>query len=225
MGDGNLYKKDYHNKLTMTGHLFDEKEFYLETIMPLMHNLFGNMPTMIENQRDTTIQLLLNSKGTVSFLNKKIQLAIGPKTNQKIPAFVTNKYNIEFLRGMADTDFCLTLKKRYKDRHYYPVISFGTTDKNMIEQIYKLLLKEGIESSLTLLRKGSRKGKTYPTNEINIYGVKKLEKWMKVIGFRSSKHLTKYCVWKKFGYCPPNTTLQQRKKILSGESLIENFYK
>ena len=225
MGDGNLFQKDYHNKLTMTGHLYDEKEFYINNIIPLIKELFGNEPLISENPKDTTIQLVLNSKSTISFLNKKTKLVIGPKTNQKIPEIIREEFIIDFLKGMADTDFCLTFKKRYKNRHYYPTISFGTTDKNMVEQIYNLLLNVGIKSSLTLSRKGSRKGEEYLTNEINIYGVKKLEKWMKIIGFRSSKHLTKYKVWRKYGYCPPDTTFLQRKQILSGEEPIENFYK
>jgi len=28
------------------------------------------------------------------------------------------------------------------------------------------------------------------------------------------KHLTKYYIWKQFGFCPPNTTLKQRMDIL-----------
>jgi len=48
---------------------------------------------------------------------------------------------------------------------------------------------------------------------------------MEKIGFNSTKHLTKYEVWKKFGYCPPNTNIRQRKQILEGNLKIEDFYK
>ena len=48
---------------------------------------------------------------------------------------------------------------------------------------------------------------------------------METIGFNSTKHLTKYKIWKKFSYCPPNTNIQQRKQILGGNINIEGFYK
>ena len=44
---------------------------------------------------------------------------------------------------------------------------------------------------------------------------KDLKKWFELIGFSNSKHNTKVEIWKKFGYCPPYTKLEERKKILS----------
>lgn len=225
MGDGNLFRKDYHSKLTLTGHLIDEREFYLNKIIPLVKKLFGNTPTIKESKRDTTIQAILNSKGVVSFLNQKIGLLVGPKTNQKIPKELTKNFKVSFLKGMADTEFCLTFKKRHKKKHYYPCISYGTTNQQMIKQIYNLLLEIGIKSSLSLSIVTNRNGKTLLGNEIDIYGVEKLNEWMKIIGFRSSKHLTKLAIWKRYEYCPPKTNLIERRAILKGETPIENFYK
>ena len=47
---------------------------------------------------------------------------------------------------------------------------------------------------------------------------------MKKIGFNNYAKYSKYEVWKKFGFCPPYTTLKQRKKILNGELDPYSFY-
>ena len=52
-----------------------------------------------------------------------------------------------------------------------------------------------------------------------------LEYWMKSIGFNSRKHLTKYLIWKKSGFCPPYTSLPQREQILNEELDPYSFYK
>lgn len=38
-----------------------------------------------------------------------------------------------------------------------------------------------------------------------------------VYSFHNPVHLTKYDIWKKFGFCPPRTKLQQRIDILEGK--------
>ena len=39
--------------------------------------------------------------------------------------------------------------------------------------------------------------------------------WMKLIGTKNLVKLSRYLVWKKFRFCPPHTTLQQREDILN----------
>ena len=46
---------------------------------------------------------------------------------------------------------------------------------------------------------------------------------MKLIGIKNPVKLTRYLVWKKFGFCPPHTNLQQRKDILNGKLNIYNI--
>ena len=57
-----------------------------------------------------------------------------------------------------------------------------------------------------------------PYNEsyaIEINGKERLNKWLKKIGFSNKKHLTKIDVWKRLGYCLPNTSLEERYEILN----------
>ena len=58
---------------------------------------------------------------------------------------------------------------------------------------------------------------------ITISGVKRLQKWMKLIGIKNPVKFTRYLIWKKFGFCPPHTTLEQRKDLLKGKLNIYNI--
>lgn len=61
-------------------------------------------------------------------------------------------------------------------------------------------------------------------NIINLNGLSNLNLWFKEIGFNSSKHLTKYEIWKRFGFCPPNTNIIERRNILKGKININSYY-
>ena len=72
--------------------------------------------------------------------------------------------------------------------------------------------------------KSLRNDKINIRHQIDINGKNNINTWFKVIGFNSSKHLTKYEIWKKFGFCPPNTNIVERRKILKGEIDINSYY-
>ncbi|MBI2106952.1 hypothetical protein HYT57_03130 [Candidatus Woesearchaeota archaeon] len=48
--------------------------------------------------------------------------------------------------------------------------------------------------------------------------------WFNEIGFNSSKHLTKYDIWKRFGFCPPYTNILERQKILDETIDVNSYY-
>jgi nickel-dependent lactate racemase len=67
-------------------------------------------------------------------------------------------------------------------------------------------------SSYRLKRRGD---KWHPSYYFQINGVKAVEKWMKEIGFTSHNQLTKWKVWKKFGFLPPYTNINERIALLN----------
>ena len=52
---------------------------------------------------------------------------------------------------------------------------------------------------------------------VTINGIRGLDRWMESVGMKNPVKLTRYLIWKKFGFCPPNTTLKQREDILNGK--------
>ena len=73
----------------------------------------------------------------------------------------------------------------------------------------------GIKHSLFSFQpKNLRESKEYI---LTLSGVKRLNEWMNLIGIKNPVKLTRYFVWKKFGFCPPHTTLKEREDILKGK--------
>ena len=61
-----------------------------------------------------------------------------------------------------------------------------------------------------------KRGFTTTGHYIFISGKGNLSRWMHLISFHNPKHFTKYLVWKRFGWCPPFTTLAQMRELLNG---------
>jgi len=40
--------------------------------------------------------------------------------------------------------------------------------------------------------------------------------WMQLVGMKNEVKLSRYRIWKKFGFCPTNLTFLQRSEILKG---------
>ena len=61
---------------------------------------------------------------------------------------------------------------------------------------------------------------------IEINKIQDIKNWFeKTVIPQNPKHITKYLIWKKFGFCPTNTTLEERRKILKGEINPYSYYK
>ena len=47
-----------------------------------------------------------------------------------------------------------------------------------------------------------------------IYRKEDIQFYIDEIGFKNPKHYTKWQVYKKLGYCPPHTTLNERRDLI-----------
>lgn len=234
VGDGtmNIYRrKDGFNghPIGYSGHLIDEEEFHVRIIKSLFKKLFNkNMSVRFDRRKNhSCINSYTNSKGIITFLNKVIGIPLGSKRDISIPKIIkqsSKEIKKEFIKGLGDTEFSLVFKKRHKDKHYYPVISLSTQSKNLQKDIIEILIEFGFNPWYISEYPTSRNGKPLFTNQINLNGLNNLNLWMKEIGFNSEKHLTKYQVWKRFGFCPPYTNIIERRKILKGEIDINSYY-
>ena len=232
VGDGclYLYKRktcrtiDYN--LSYYGHEIDELEFHKNYILPLIKRLF-NIDVWIKTGHKGVIELCFRSKAVFYFLSRVIGLPVGSKKDIDVPHII-KEADIDikkaFLRGLADTEGCLTFKKRNKEKHYYPAISIGLQSKNLIYSVKRLLDYLKIDSCVFYNLKSKRNGKINIKHQIELNGEKNIDVWFKILGFNSSKHLTKYSVWKNFGFCPPYTNIIERRKILKGEIDINSYY-
>lgn len=234
IGDGsmNIYRrKDGYNShlIGYSGHLIDEEEFHLKIIGPIFRKLFNKKINLRFDRRKnhSCIYSYTNSKGLITFFNRVIGIPLGPKKDIHIPEIIKNsnrKIRKEFIKWLGDTEFSLVFKKRYRDKHYYPVINFSTQSKKLQKDVIEILKELGFSPYFISDYKRYRNGKRLFINMIGLNGKNNMNLWMKEIGFNSTKHLTKYQVWKKFGFCPSKTNILERQKILKGEMDINSFY-
>ena len=227
-GDGHLAfrsGKGYkHYEIRISGHWIDDQRYFNEIVNKIFKNLF-NIKLLIKHRKDQGYTLLAyrDSKSIVNFLHKLNNLYLGNKSKKlkKIIPWInlSKKYKSAFLRGLADTDFSLCFKRKYKQHHHYPVIKIEFKNKFLVNIVSKILTELGFKYHLKYNNKwyDKRIQKYKIFHYIDINGKNQLKMWIKLIGFNNPKHFTKYQIWKKFGFCPPKTTIIERQKILKGE--------
>lgn len=208
IGDGYLKKVcrgttvDY--RICIDGHSINDKAFFSLILKKLIKYLF-NKDVKIATTLTGTVQISFCSKAIFTFLNQSCKISESPKTNITIPSVILkSSLNIKraFLRGLADTDFSLTFKKRVKKPHY-PVIYYQTSCQNLYSSTRNLLneLRFNVTGNY---RKNRRYEKFYDAYYLQISGRNQLDKWMREIGFFSFNNLSRYKLWKKMGKLSAN---------------------
>lgn len=236
LGDGCISISNSRNQYFLTGDLKEEQEFYNKIIIPLFNKLFykhlKKKAFLRKYASNGVCGIYIFEKKFINLLIKDLNLTYGKKLNNNIPKYIkTKEQKINLLRGFFDTDgsiyFC---KSNYKTKktsmhsifHYKPKIKVATISKNLISDIYKLLISLGYSPRL-------RKPRKQKPTESMMHGVvldtkKDIKKYLSEVGFRNIKHKTKVKVAKKYGFCPPHTTLSQRIKMINNELNPLSYY-
>jgi len=198
-GDGSIGYRRKKNEycLKVVGNPKDEKEFYHQVIGPKFERVFGIFPRMKYHDSQTTYGFSVYSKTIYSYLVNIIGLPSGVKyPTLRIPEIFLKdeKLTIAFIRGVFDTDGCISFKKGDKNYPHYPVINLTSKSANFIKQIADILNNLGLKfsTSYNYNQRDSRVEKGFTTvSRIDIHGHKNLRIWMDKIGFYSPKHLEK----------------------------------
>lgn len=161
---------------------------------------------------------------------KKVDIA-------SVPEWILNgNKNIikAFLRGLFDTDGCVFCQRSYGkynsefDKMYHSKIRLRITSisPRLIEEIFSLCNRLGLRITKNKRKGGIRNNKrNSDVYLLNINEMKSIYKWFNEISPSNPKHITKFEVWKKFGFCPPETTIKQREEMLKNNLNPYNLYK
>jgi hypothetical protein len=219
IGDGcmQIFPSKHDYRVTFWGSV-EEFNYYDKILKTILIKLYDLRNIAIRKvSTENTIYLRVCSKQMVLFKHDVLGLPCGKKSKiETLPVFVKNSEKLlkECISGLFDTDSSLRFIRK-REKYDYPQISLKSSNENLAKDVNKQLNDLGFNTAFHFENLiDSRTGKRYPLWIIDINGRKMLEKWMKEISFRNSIHLTKYGIWKKHGFCPPKTTLQQRLKIL-----------
>jgi hypothetical protein len=224
IGDGHVGIYSHAYRVIISGDLRNDYEYYNGFLIPLFQNMF-NIKPCIKTQRINELNLAYSSKALTTLFKHVFNIPQNKK-NVSIPSQILNSNNdikAAFLRGLADTDFSLTFKKKFKNRHYYPRICAKFGNGHLVEETVSMLRSLGFSKIVTFATKNRRGDKWHDCFVIDINGRDNLDRWMRLIGFDNPKHVTKYEVWRKYGFCPPYTNIEERKKMLDGSLNIVNY--
>lgn len=203
-GDGYILKSKRHHKLAI-GLNITEDLFYLDYVNTLIKKLFNTNTKPRFRYDQGQIEVEIESKAISQFLLRSGMPAGKKAYRLKIPKWISTnrKFITPFIRGLTDTDGSLFFAKRgtYKNNSY-PVIEIKLhNNPEFIKDVSNHLRKIGLKTNNNHMK-------------IQINGKENLNKWMKEINFKNPVHLTRYLIWKKLKYCPPQTNILSRLKIL-----------
>ncbi len=198
-GDGHLSryisKKRTDYKVCIYGDKIKDLEYFGE-VQKLFNETLGITPKLI--LKKNCIELRIDSKRWLEFFE---QIGIPCGSKSKIITIPENLkddllLSCSFLRGLADTDFCITFNQ-LKFKSSYPRIRIDLGSEPMIKDICKVLTLIGISYCGPYQRNRSRKGTPYVSYQMDIVGHNNFSMWMKWIGFRNPRHLSKIKINRK----------------------------
>lgn len=223
MGDGWIQSNG--KSLFLAGNPSEDKDYYDKNIVPIVSHLIvpvkaGNFPYWgvygIGIYKKDLVKEVL-SWGLLK--GKKVDVV-------SIPSWIKSsslKIKMAFLRGIFDTDGSIFAQKdytKYSDSfnsryHTKARIRITSISKKLIDELATILSSLNFRYTIRSRDAGFRHHRNNNTSYyLEINSIKDVHRFFKQIKSKNPKHITKYKIWKRFGFCPPKTTLSQRKDIL-----------
>jgi intein/homing endonuclease len=213
----------------LAGDITEEKEYHDTWVAPLFNKkvaipILGKKVSYKEHPKVGVCGFYIFNNKLVSFF-ERLGIKAGTKINVEIPkAIIKNKELAKrFLRGLFDTDGSLYFNRNKLSKKNFnncPVIKLGTVSERLAKQVYNLLIEQGFRPRMKKPYKGKRdKNKVYT---VLLYRILDVRQFISKIGFKNSKHYTKWMLYNKFGICPPYTKIKQRKEMLENPNLFNS---
>jgi len=233
IGDGWIESRT-KNSLYILGSPIEDKNYYDYRISYLVKKVLKCKFKIRLFKYWHVYGLVIYNKAVIS---KLIELGFlyGKKVHKvSIPDNLLNKNkNLlpTIVRGIFDTDGSFYCKRSYgqygstfrKKFHCYPRLEIVSISLKLLKQVHGILTELGIKSTL---RNGNVKGlynkNSHQSYRLTIFSIHNIVLFFKIIKPKNQRHITRYRVWKKFGFLPPKTSLDERKKILKN---VLNPYK
>ena len=199
MGDGSIsIREEKHDHcIKAVGNPRDEREFYDIVIKDLFWELFHiPLKTRLFDQ-GTTYGFQFTSKRLVGFLTGTMGLPPSPKQGKlRIPPSILADEGLlrACVRGIFDTDGCVSFKKRNKDDPYYPVVSISSSSSVFISQLHRSLRRLGLDAYVVLdyhVRDARLLRGHSLISRVELSGQEKLKEWLRIIGTWHPRHQRK----------------------------------
>lgn len=227
IGDGWIQSNE--SGLFITGNITKDKSYYDDHLVPLIRK---ELKINIRARQFPYWRICGVSICQPDIIKMFLRLGM-LKGKKALGVFIPNifkkdkKYFIPLLRGIFDTDGSIYFMKdpnpsRKTNFHIRSRIVIVSISKRLIDEIKILTKRIGINHA----NPGPSHYKTnvHPAYKFEINRRDSIKQWLSLIGTKNLVHQTKIDLWKKFGFVPPNTTLEQRIKTLKGLIKSESYY-
>jgi intein/homing endonuclease len=182
--------------ICMWGNINEDKNYYDNIVCPLFSLISNKQIKAHEKKSNSVYGFYICDKSIIQIFREL--------------GFINNKtYNVDVPSIIKESD----------DKEILSAFIRGFSDCDGNINFLKRKVKHTVHVKKT--KKSNEKNQL----KISVRGVERVEDWMLKIGLNNPAQFTKYLVWKKFGFCPPRITIQQRKQILAGEIDPKQFYK
>ena len=145
-------------------------------------------------------------------------LMVEPNEKKKEKKKTSKKHNVDQYDSHMN-------KNKNKTVHNYPIIELKISSKSLVQTIAKLLY--AIDISYFTSNKivhDPRFKKPTKQFSITISGKSNLSKWFELIGSRNPSYLSRYAVYRKYGFCPPYTNYLERRDMLIDKLDPHSYY-
>lgn len=227
IGDGCISKTKRYAEYYLGGDLKEEKDYHNQWVAPLFNKkimlpLFNKKVKYKGYPKVGIYGFYIFNKKLVK-LFESMGITSGSKINLGVPQKIKQNKMLSkrFIRGLFDTDGSIYFEKNRCAKNpinKVPNIKLGSVSKKLIEDVFQILIDLGMNPRLKKPYKG-KKDKNHVHN-ILIYRKKDILSYLQIIGFKNPKHHTKWQIFQRFGFCPPKTSLKERKDILSNNKKL-----
>jgi len=186
LGDGSINKSCKSTyTISYTGNLKHDKE-YMFYINELFKKIFNAKLSISINKKKNSYELRIRSKSLCQFMNIYLKLPFGRKTNLKIPSYIKNDpiYLKAFLKGLFDTDGCVTIQRQGK--YAYSLVKICTKSKKFADEISTSFHSLNIPSFICKKRWKDFIGYDVVVRNRNI------KKFFRIINSNNSRKIYKY---------------------------------
>ncbi|MBN1940909.1 MAG: hypothetical protein JW772_01880 [Candidatus Diapherotrites archaeon] len=231
-GDGYLRNDGQRKDLEISGG-FEEKGYYDNHVAPLFEKYFQIPVKPRYFLTKKTYGFVTHKTRIIEFMHS-MGFPYGKKTlTVSVPEQILHSKDLDviygFLRGVFDTDGCLSFRKRggsgyakvYLKRHTYPSISMNVCSKNLWRGVCTLLAKTGFQFAVSYGRAKDNNNQHY---SVALRGDANLISWITNVGFRNPLKYNRFLIWKKFGFVPSELAYVDQNKILTGSTDPNSYY-
>jgi len=217
IGDGSLFvandRKWISYQYSLSGNLREELLYYENFIVPLYFRLFNLSLPIRKKEAKNECKITIKSLAIFNFKNKFLGLPVGEKFLIRIPNIISENKELkkDFLRGLIDTDGYLNASRK-EILH----MTLSTFSKPLFKDLNKVF--SSLNFRYTYHKKDAK------SLEFS-FDTKNSLKYFSEINSHNIALISKYSIWKEFGFCPFRLHTEERLAALKGEIDFENLVK